>query len=442
MGAVAIPVGRRQAVVAGLEWRTVSEAGGAAKREIRRYATELKASHWVRMETRREIDGDERLDITSGYLVRGAGRIPSSGLIAGGALFARSIGQTRAILLHRVVDDEVWMVGVMDGHPAPTFELVGPPNEVRAMVSRFLALPGNDDAVMYGNAPEVFPGQVLGEWEPQAALEMVGELVAKQIRLQPTSTVLQALPYVAVVSLVLAVGAGSLVGIKKYQEHKKQERLRRLAAIQQVDPVELYRSKMAEASAQWVPAKEAAGVLWSTIRSLPLDNGGWHLSAVDCAEACSATYSPLPMATNASFRQMSPMGLPQFGNNAITAPLLYPPIKPGRYQLEAIPELRQFQLGFGSVLQQLGYIGVTNTMAADKLNPIVSVVAPPNGQLKPWPDGFKQAQSAALRIGGPLALLPGVIDRLPPNAILKKLTVRFSDNSGQFDLEGEVHVLP
>ncbi|MDK2126716.1 type 4b pilus protein PilO2 [Parachitinimonas caeni] len=429
----------RTALLLGLEWRGIVGRGRAELPEARRYARELAASHALRLQTRHELDGDEKLDLTWGYLPAESVR-PRGKPLAGAALFSASISQRLALLLWRLEDGQVWLAGIVDGHPSPTFDAVLDAESAQRLASQFISMPGHHDCALYGNAPDLLPGNILQAWSAGEALEGMGKAGRQALQLQALSPLRRHGPWLGALAAIALLGMGVKLGWQHWQAQRGPVPTQ--PALTLIDPLPVYQRTLAATAAGWRQAPAEASALLARVRQLPLDVGGWQLQEVQCQPTCVARYHSEPMATYATFKPGQAFASFEFTESGIAATLdshvnATPTIVP-----EKIPMHHDWQINGQSRWQTLSYIGVMVGMQPLQTNsPVIALPPPPkNAQYGPLPASVSPIYRRAWQLSGPLALLSGVIQRLPEHAVLTQFTASFSGGNPAFTLKGELYV--
>ena len=270
---------RGMAVVSGLEWRTLTGLGSAAK-EIRENATDIGASYFVRTQS--------ATGTTVGFLPDERRPDLPKKARSLAALLAGVPGVSPDCVLVVQDQDVALMVGLREGMPAPGFDGYGPVDEVLRAAQEFIRV--SPTAVkVYGNCETLQP-------DPLSLEEVVAKSTAAKsarIRAMPR-------PWVAVAIVAGVLIAAGVVGKYAHEFQAAQKKLDDIRkAYVNIDAV--YDASVKERFRAMTPAIPAVAQLTQMLGAAPVSSGGWALSEIVCQkDGCSYVWKSV-FGTNNTF---------------------------------------------------------------------------------------------------------------------------------------------
>lgn len=420
MSAFVLEIRERKSLVFGLQWREVIDL----KMDVATNATELKASHYVKVAKPGEST------ISCGFL-RSEDKAGLKGKAYSAAAALANIDDLPEAVLFAYFYEPTnkhFLIGIKSGSPLAGFDRVlDSEDEVKRVAADF-SVAVKSKVRIIGDCPALTVDTVL----PLDALLEAAES-SKANLLAPYSKQ-DTVKIAAVVALIAIVGVGSWFGYDTYQAKLQREALQR-APQQQLDPNEAYAANLEALKTQTgLPFTSVVPAVQSVLSTLPKDLGGYSTTTVECSSAsCFVTWS----LADGTMKQFDTSVPPNFegvqydltGSRATNS--LPVSIESQNVALQDLPKMRDFLVEQGSLFQKLTTLGFSFTIGQAEpfgVPPEVDVTLIEN-----------LVESGTISFGGPLWTIDG-LDSLPPNVSLETLTVSVSAESVNFNAQGKYYV--
>lgn len=419
---ITLPNGKT--VLAGCGWQILPGLTGRAG-EVRQAGRSVSDAAWQYVWTTKS-------EAAVAFVTKGeAAKCP----VAAVALLQQQITVPTFLVLLNVGMGRFWCCGVLDGLPSVGMDVVEGDVEALAVARDFLSMLDKPEEIpVLTDCAELLADTpwnlTLQDFSLQTLVEKSSVSAWRKARFQRYSSLP---PYVSVVLGVLVLGVAGWWFYDDMIETAKRATMTRQA-------------REAERQAQILKARKledginAAPILsqvtrhyWSLLQNLPLMIAGWQLKTVNCSgKECVLMFSAPPLATWDGYLAAKPAHwpAPKIGvdiNKVEQSLNVQWDALPTR-KLDSLPTMQTLVLAVGNLAQRVRLTGISLSLET-RGKPVGEEKE--NGPVKV---GFSMS--------GPLPVMSGMAERLPPAVGLSSLSVRLDAMGGKFDMKGEAYAKP